>query len=109
MGLLLPSFFDLFTEYIERMVSNMQAKDEISPTLQNIVNQFDEDNRRPLDNFSCSQRSADLADATNNENEFSSVAFESFETDGFGHDDQPGIADEEFNGVEPTFTSYHEV
>ncbi|KAG8488359.1 hypothetical protein CXB51_016381 [Gossypium anomalum] len=95
-------------EYIEHMVSNMQTKDEISPTLKNIVNQFDEDNRRPLDSFSCSQRSEDQADTTNNENEFSGVAFESFETDGFDHDDQPSIVDEEFNGVEPTFTSFQE-
>ncbi|XP_039027257.1 condensin complex subunit 2-like [Hibiscus syriacus] len=95
-------------EYLERMVLNMQAKDEISPTLKNIVNQFDEDNRRPLENFSCSQRSADQAYSINNENEFNGVAFESFETDGFDHDDQPSYVDEEFNRVEPSFTSYHE-
>ena len=69
------------------MVLNMRAKDEISPTLKNIVNQFDEDNRRPLENFSCSQRSTDQADTINNESEFDGVAFESFETDGFDHDD----------------------
>ncbi|KAL4339922.1 hypothetical protein GQ457_08G015460 [Hibiscus cannabinus] len=95
-------------EYLERMVLNMQAKDEISPTLKNIINQFDEDNKRPLENFSCTQTSADQADTINNENEFNGVAFESFETDGFDHDDQPSIVDEEFNGVEPSFMSYHE-
>ncbi|XP_038996383.1 condensin complex subunit 2-like isoform X2 [Hibiscus syriacus] len=95
-------------EYLERMVLNMQAKDEISPTLKNIVNQFDEDNRRPLENFSCRQRSAEQADTINNENEFNGVAFESYESDGFDHDDQPSIVNEEFNGVEPSFMSYHE-
>ena len=90
------------------MVLNMRAKDEISPTLKNIVNQFDEDNRRPLENFSCSQRSTDLADTINNESEFDGVAFEIFETDSFDHDDQPSIVDEEFKGAEPTM-SYHEV
>ncbi|XWS75767.1 hypothetical protein CRYUN_Cryun01aG0120500 [Craigia yunnanensis] len=88
-------------------VLNMRAKDEISPTLKIIVNQFDEDNRRPLENFSCSQRSTDQADTINNESEFDGVAFESFETDSFDHDDQPSIVDEELNGAEPTM-SYHE-
>ncbi|XP_022759050.1 condensin complex subunit 2-like isoform X2 [Durio zibethinus] len=95
-------------EYLEHMVLNMRAKDEISPTLKIIVNQFDEDNRRPLENFSCSQRSTDQADTINNEIEFDGDAFESFETDGFDHDDQPSIVDEEYNGAEPTFMSYNE-
>ncbi|KAG8489416.1 hypothetical protein CXB51_017847 [Gossypium anomalum] len=92
-------------EYLERMVLNMQTKDEISPTLHNIVNQFYEENRRPLENFSCSQRSTELADAINNESEFDGVAFESFDNDGFDHDDQRSIVDEEFNREEPTFTN----
>ncbi|KAG8489414.1 hypothetical protein CXB51_017835 [Gossypium anomalum] len=96
-------------EYLERMVLNMQTKDEISPTLHNMVNQFYEENRRPLENVSCSQRSTELADIINNESEFDGVAFESFDNDGFDHDDQPSIVDEEFNREEPTFTSYHEV
>ncbi|XVF81600.1 hypothetical protein PTKIN_Ptkin15bG0168200 [Pterospermum kingtungense] len=95
-------------EYLERMVLNMRAKDEISPTLKNLVNQFDEDNKRPLENFSCSQRSTDQADTINNESEFDGVAFESFENNGFDHDDQPSIIDEDFNGVETTFASYDE-
>ncbi|KAK8289753.1 hypothetical protein V6Z11_D07G209700, partial [Gossypium hirsutum] len=93
-------------EYLERMVLNMQTKAEISPTLHNIVNQLYEENRRPLENFSCSQRSTELADAINNESEFDGVAFESFDNDGFDHDDQPSIVDEEFNREEPTFTRY---
>ncbi|KAG4192886.1 hypothetical protein ERO13_A07G186000v2, partial [Gossypium hirsutum] len=93
-------------EYLERMVLNMQTKDEISPTLHNIVNQFYEENRMPLENFSCNQRSTELADTINNESEFDGVAFESFDNDGFDHDDQPNIVDEEFNREEPTFTRY---
>ncbi|XP_022727928.1 condensin complex subunit 2-like [Durio zibethinus] len=95
-------------EYLERMVLNMRAKDEISPTLKNIVYQFDEDNRRPQENFSCSQRSTDQVDTIYNKSEFDGVAFESFEADGFDHDDQPSIVDEDFNEAEPTFTSYDE-
>ncbi|XWS36770.1 hypothetical protein CRYUN_Cryun20dG0114300 [Craigia yunnanensis] len=53
-------------------------------------------------------RSTDQADTINNESNFYGVAFESFETDGFDHDDQPSIVDEEFNGAQPTFTSYDE-
>ncbi|OMO89253.1 Condensin complex subunit 2/barren [Corchorus capsularis] len=95
-------------ECVEHMVLKMQAKDEISPTLNYIVNQFDEDNKRAMENFSCSQRSTDQADTMNNENEFDSVAFESFETDAFDHDDQPSLVNEDFNGAEPTFTTYNE-
>ncbi|MBA0704714.1 hypothetical protein Golax_016954 [Gossypium laxum] len=53
-----------------------------------------------------SQRSTELADAINNESEFDGVAFESFDNDGFDHDVQPSIVDEEFNREEPTFTRY---
>ncbi|KAK6259484.1 Condensin complex subunit 2/barren - like 1 [Theobroma cacao] len=95
-------------EYIEHMVLNMRAKDEISPTLKNIVNQFTEGNRRPLENF-CSQRSTDQADTINNETEFDGVAYESFETDALDHDDQSGFVDDEYNGAEPTFMGYQEV
>ncbi|XVE78431.1 hypothetical protein DITRI_Ditri13aG0144500 [Diplodiscus trichospermus] len=95
-------------EYLEHMVLNMRTKDEISPALKDIVNQFDEENKRPQESFSCSQRSTDEAATRNNESEFDGVAFESFETDGFDHDDQPSVVDEEFNGAEPTFTSYDE-
>lgn len=90
------------------MVLNMRAKDEISPTLKNIVNQFTEGNRRPLENF-CSQRSTDQADTINNETEFDGVAYESFETDALDHDDQSGFVDDEYNGAEPTFMGYQEV
>ncbi|KAL9262018.1 Condensin complex subunit 2-like protein [Drosera capensis] len=34
-------------DYVEQMVLDVRKKDEISPTLRTIVNQFDDDNRRP--------------------------------------------------------------
>lgn len=46
------------------MVLNMHIKDEISPTLRVIVNQFDENNRRPSDFQYYGQKSAEEFDAT---------------------------------------------
>ncbi|CAI9294780.1 unnamed protein product [Lactuca saligna] len=42
---------------IEQMASNFIKKLEISPSLKEIVNMFDEDNKRPVDTFSSSQNS----------------------------------------------------
>lgn len=42
---------------IEQMSTNFSKKLEISPSLKEIVNMFDEDNKRPVDTFSCSQKS----------------------------------------------------
>jgi len=41
------------------MASNISKKHEISPSLEAIVNLFDEDNRRPTDTFSSSQKSVE--------------------------------------------------
>ncbi|KVI10679.1 Condensin complex subunit 2/barren [Cynara cardunculus var. scolymus] len=46
-------------DHIEQMVSNISKKLEISPSLKDIVNLFDEDNRRPADTFSSSQKSVE--------------------------------------------------
>ena len=42
----------LFIECIIKMVARMHMKYEISPTLENLVSQFDEDNQRSLEKFS---------------------------------------------------------
>lgn len=98
------------------MVLNIRVKDEISPTLRIIVNQFDEDNRRSSDTFSSVQISIDqIEDVYNNEVEADGVAFDDcvpFDDCGaydFDHDDQPNIVDENLSSADPTFPSYHEV
>lgn len=101
------------------MVPNMQVKNEISPTLKIIINEFDEDNRRPLDTFGSSQKVIDEVEAlNNNEAEFDGDAFEDYgtstfdhndQTSAFVHDDRSSIVDENISGVDPTFPSYDEV
>ncbi|GLT94088.1 hypothetical protein SLE2022_118480 [Rubroshorea leprosula] len=95
-------------EDVEKMVLNMQAKDGISPTLGNIISQFDEDNRRPPDTFSYGQKSTAEVDTANNEFDNSNDTFDYCETYAFDHDDQPSVIDEDFNVADPTFTSFTE-
>ncbi|KAJ0052399.1 hypothetical protein Pint_01990 [Pistacia integerrima] len=105
-------------DYVEQMVLNMQVKNEISPTLKIIINEFDEDNRRPLDTFGSSQKVIDEVEAlNNNEVEFDGGACEDYGTSAFDHDDQTSafvhddrssIVDGNISGVDPTFPSYDE-
>ncbi|XP_044503217.1 condensin complex subunit 2-like isoform X2 [Mangifera indica] len=105
-------------EYVEQMVLNIQVKNEISPTLKIIINEFDEDNRRPVDAFGSSQKVIDEVEALkNNEVEFDGNAYEDYGTSAFDHDDQisgfvhedhSSIVDENINGVDQTFPGYDE-
>ncbi|CAN1843555.1 Condensin complex subunit 2, partial [Linum perenne] len=73
----------LFPDCIEQMLVNMQAKDEISPTLNEIISRFDEHNKRPLDTFSSHQNTGsqeELHNSYDNEPEFVDDAFENQET-----------------------------
>lgn len=98
----------LFTEYVEQMVLNMRREEEISPTLRDIVNQFDEDNRRPSDLYSSGQKSAENVDVAY-EPDFVGDAFENCGTWNYDHDDQASVADEGPIYAESTNPSYHEV
>ncbi|KAF7805780.1 condensin complex subunit 2 [Senna tora] len=51
-------------ECVEQMVLDMRVKDEISPTLTTIVNQFDENNRRPSEFQFSGQNEAEEVGAT---------------------------------------------
>ncbi|KAF3443439.1 hypothetical protein FNV43_RR13121 [Rhamnella rubrinervis] len=94
-------------EYVEQMVLNMRMKDEISPTLRNIVNRFDEDNRRPSDFQSSGYRSADDA-AFNNEVEFDGDEVDNSGTWSFDHGDETTVVDEGLNYADSTYPDYHE-
>ncbi|KAJ6674666.1 CONDENSIN COMPLEX SUBUNIT 2 [Salix viminalis] len=99
-------------DYIEQMVQNMRTKDEISPTLGIIVDQFDEDNKRPLNTFASHQTSGDQChddDRTyTNEVEFDGDTYENCEPWNVDQDDQRSVIDEDPIGADTTFPSYHE-
>uniref|UniRef100_A0A2N9FSU0 Condensin complex subunit 2 n=1 Tax=Fagus sylvatica TaxID=28930 RepID=A0A2N9FSU0_FAGSY len=94
-------------EYVEQMVLNMRTKDEISPTLRDIVNQFDEDNRRPSDFYSSGQKSAENIDVAY-EVDFDGDAFENCGTWNDDHDDEANVVDEGPIYADSTNQSYQE-
>ncbi|KAF9608000.1 hypothetical protein IFM89_004881 [Coptis chinensis] len=98
-------------DYIEQMVINVRAKDEISPTLRSIINQFDEDNRRPLNTFCIDQRERGQDDAANQNHANSdgnADAFDNFGDSGLDQDDQSSVVDESSNYGEPVFPNHQE-
>ncbi|KAE9593086.1 putative condensin complex subunit 2/barren [Lupinus albus] len=85
---------------VEQMVSDMRMKDEISPTIRTIVNQFDENNRRPTNFQIDGQNSAEVLDATFDcEIESHIVEYEKCTAWTDDHDNQTFDAD-------PSFPSY---
>lgn len=92
------------------MVLNMRVKDEISPTLRDIVNKFDEGNKRPSDLYSSDQKSAEKADAAyEKEADFDDDAFENCGTWNYDHDDQKSVVDEGHMCADSSYPSYPEV
>ncbi|XP_058773651.1 condensin complex subunit 2-like [Vicia villosa] len=92
---------------IEQMMLDVRIKDEISPTLRQIVNQFDENNRRPSD-FQCfGHKSAEEVDAaTDYEVEAETEDYETFPTWPYEHNNQSFAAEVGSNDAEPMFSSY---
>ncbi|KAF8414131.1 hypothetical protein HHK36_002130 [Tetracentron sinense] len=96
-------------EYIEQMVINMPTKNDISPTLRDIISQFDRDNQRPPDTLSVGQKDiGDVDTAGNGQAEFDGDTFENCGTWTFDHDDQASVIDENSNCADPIFPSHHE-
>lgn len=91
------------------MVLSMRTKDEISPTLRNIVDRFDENNQRPLDTFSSAHKSEEQVNSVYNEAESDVDAFENCNTWTFDHDDRTSAVDEDSYGADPVFPVHHEV
>lgn len=92
------------------MVLNMRLKNEISPTLRDIVNQFDENNRRPSDIYSSGQKSAEKVGAAyENEVDLDGDAVENCGTWNYDHDDQTSVLDDPTICADSTYASYHEV
>ncbi|KAF8043169.1 hypothetical protein BT93_A1495 [Corymbia citriodora subsp. variegata] len=96
-------------EYIEQMVLDVQMKDEITPTLRIIVDQFDEDNRRPTDLvFEKPEEQIDASCSSSNVFDAADT-FENSSTQ--DQDDDYGdtsVAVEDLNGVDPTVPMHTE-
>ncbi|OIW05910.1 hypothetical protein TanjilG_23696 [Lupinus angustifolius] len=94
---------------VDQMVSDMCMKDEISPTIRTIVNQFDENNRRPTNFQIDGQNSAeDLDAAFDCEIESDRVEYENYTAWTDDHDNQTFVADLGSNDADPSFPSYLE-
>lgn len=99
-----------FVDCVEEIVLEMRVKDEISPTLRTIVNQFDENNKRPTGFQLPGQNSAEELDADFNcENGADREEYDNGATWSDDHDDQPVIADLGSNDADPSFSSYPQV
>lgn len=97
-----------FIDCVEQMVLNMHIKDEISPTLRGIVNQFDENNRRPSDFQFYGQKATEEFDAgidcevgAKGDGDCQSWTYE--------NDNQTFVVELGSNDVDPNFTSYPQV
>ncbi|CAI8592795.1 unnamed protein product [Vicia faba] len=92
---------------IAQMMLDIHIKDGISPTLRLIVNQFDENNRRPSD-FQCfGPKSAEEVDAAADcELEAETEDYETFPTWPHEHDSQTFVAEVGSNDADPMFSSY---
>ncbi|XP_020098266.1 condensin complex subunit 2 isoform X1 [Ananas comosus] len=103
-------------EYIEKMMINMPLKDEISPTLRDIVDQFDEDNRRPSDLASSGHMPTMEENIVGNKHvELNGNALQSdgdalpeYEPWNYDNDDQESVVDDSSNITNPNSTSYQE-
>ncbi|KAJ9560987.1 hypothetical protein OSB04_006147 [Centaurea solstitialis] len=96
-------------DHIEQMVSNISKKHEISPSLKDIVNMFGEDNRRPPDTFSSSQKSVE-PDHEAYGDDFDGGAHDCSGTWDFVNDNQTSVnGDDTYEGDEGLFVPvYHE-
>lgn len=101
-----------FVECVEQMVLNMRKKDEIVPSLRAIINQFDEENQRQPDTFSCGQTTESFDISHTNEASYADddEGYDNFGTS-FDYEGQSGTVDENFglNDAEPTYSNFHEV
>ncbi|MQL72080.1 hypothetical protein Taro_004428 [Colocasia esculenta] len=82
-------------DYIEKMMLSMQSKMDISPTLREIVSQFDEDHQRPSDAGLMPQKLVGQEEETwSNQNEFESNVFADSGPAGFDEDDRSSVVDD---------------
>ncbi|KAL1812911.1 hypothetical protein ACET3Z_022976 [Daucus carota] len=96
-------------ECSEEMVLNMSKKFEISPSLRDIVNLFNDDDKRASDTFSPGKKYAEQVDEPyNSSTDFGANTFESGGTWNLDHDDQNNVDNEGTYGGDPNLTSHYE-
>lgn len=95
---------------IVQMMTYIPAKNDITPTLKDIVNQFDGDNQRRSDVLFVDQKSVDQDDSTNqNQADWEGDVFtDSCEPCSFDHDDQTSVLDDSSTCIDPKFSSHFE-
>lgn len=102
-----------FAECLEQMVLNMRQKDEIVPSLRAIINQFDEENQRPSDTFSCGQKTTDSFDISHGNEASYANDVDGYDNFGasFDYEGQTGAAEENFgfNDAEPAYSNFPKV
>lgn len=90
---------------------HVPAKYEISPTLRDIVNQFDEDNRRPPDVFPVAQQP--MIQEEIDDYDHSEVEGNAFDDCSFDHNDHASFGQEDridaLNNTDGDFTSHADV
>ncbi|KAK9089733.1 hypothetical protein Scep_028815 [Stephania cephalantha] len=95
-------------ECVEQMATSMTTKDEISPSLSYIINQFDEDNQRPSNISLTEQKASGQVDAAaeNNGVDSDREVFDHYDGWGVDHDDHSSVVDESLANNE--FVPNHE-
>lgn len=89
---------------------NMPVKNEISPTLKDIIDDFNDDNQRLSHTIIEGQESAGCADAVGNNNiQLDGDFFGNFEAGNFDHEEEISVVGESFTFGGTTFPSHCEV
>ncbi|XP_031489446.1 condensin complex subunit 2 [Nymphaea colorata] len=101
------------SDCIEKMMSGMSIKNEISPTLQDIVALFDEENQRQFAAFTSQKATRYDMDETCDsmmepEVEIEANQFDGYEPCDFEHEDQLSTADEHSTTIFPNLVSNEE-
>ncbi|KAK7375203.1 hypothetical protein VNO78_35896 [Psophocarpus tetragonolobus] len=95
-------------DFVEQMILDMHTKDEISPTLRKIVNQFDENNRRPSNFQSYGEKSAEEFDAAIDCEVPAEKTYENFPSCSNDHGSLEFAADWGTDDADSTFPNYHQ-
>ncbi|ONI13415.1 hypothetical protein PRUPE_4G220400 [Prunus persica] len=95
-------------ESIQEMVVNMLAKNEISPTLKEILCQFEENNQRSSQDFNIGQNSDLKMDGFDDKEVEWDISSGNCDTWAIDHDDDIGVDHENRSFGDPIFQSHHE-
>ncbi|XP_038974901.1 condensin complex subunit 2 isoform X1 [Phoenix dactylifera] len=96
-------------DHVEKMMDYMPLKNDISPTLKDIVNQFDEDNQRPSDTKSLEQMLEVQGHVLEDNNlELDDNLFDDCGTLSFDYDDHTSVIHDSSISPNPNSTSHQE-